>query len=176
METWLISDTHFGHKNILGFEKKDGTKLRPYFNDIHHMDDTLISNWNAVVKPDDKVYHLGDVGFKSFTKVKEIFDELNGRKILIKGNHDNFKLSQYAQIFADVRAYHILDKILLAHIPVHPDSLGRWQGQVHGHTHSDNLSDPRYFNVSVEVIEYTPINFNKVRKYYELLNHERSIA
>lgn len=168
METWLISDTHFGHENILNFAQKDGTKLR-YFSSVGEMDEVMIRNWNAVVKQDDKVYHLGDVGFKNFSEIKKIFDELHGRKILLKGNHDNFKLSQYAQIFADVRAYHVLDKILLAHIPVHPDSLGRWQGQVHGHTHSNSLPDPRYFNVSVEVIEYTPVNFNEVRAYFEAL-------
>ena len=95
--TWLISDTHFWHENILNFEQKDGTKLR-IFNSVHDMNEVMVINWNAVVRPDDKIYHLGDVAMASFSRTKEIFDRLNGRKILIKGNHDNLKLSQYQQI------------------------------------------------------------------------------
>ena len=169
MNTWLISDTHFYHENILNFKTSAGVALRT-FNDIHHMNEMMVLNWNAVVGYEDKVYHLGDVAMASFTRTKEIFDRLNGRKILIKGNHDNFKLVQYQQIFHDVRAYNILDGILLAHIPIHPDSLGRWKGQVHGHLHSNNVPDKRYFNVSVEQINYTPINFNMVKKYFDKLH------
>lgn len=169
METWLISDTHFGHENILNFTEEDGTKLRS-FSTAGEMDEVMIRNWNAVVKPDDKVYHLGDVAFAKFEYVKDIFSRLNGRKVLIKGNHDNwFKLSQYSQFFYDVRAYHILDKILLAHIPVHPLSLERWRGQIHGHLHNRVVPDQRYLNVSVERIKYTPINFHEARKYFEAL-------
>lgn len=168
METWLISDTHFGHENILNFEQKDGTKLRS-FETAGEMDEVMVRNWNTVVKPDDKIYHLGDVGFSSFARIKEIFDRLNGRKILIKGNHDRFKLSQYQQIFSDVRAYHVLDGILLAHIPIHPLSLERWKGQVHGHLHNLVVPDSRYLNVSVERIKYTPVNFHEVKKYFEVL-------
>lgn len=169
METWLISDTHFGHENILNFEQADGTKLRS-FETVGEMDEVMIRNWNAVVKPDDKVYHLGDVAFAKFAYVQEIFSRLNGRKVLIKGNHDTwFKLSQYAQLFKDVRASHVLDRILLAHIPIHPLSLERWKGQVHGHLHNQVVPDNRYLNVSVERIKYTPINFHEVKKYFEVL-------
>lgn len=169
METWLISDTHFGHENILKSKQEDGSLLRD-FSCAGEMDEHMIRNWNAVVKPDDKVYHLGDVAFCKFGKLQEIFGRLNGRKILIKGNHDRFKLSQYQQIFSDVRAYHVLDKIALAHIPVHPLSLDRWKGQVHGHLHNRIVpKDKRYYNVCVERTKYTPVNFNEIRKYYEAL-------
>lgn len=167
-QTWLIGDTHFGHKNILNFKRNDGEVLRK-FHDVHHMDQYMISAWNAVVGPDDKVYHLGDVAMCNITRLTEIFSQLPGRKVLIKGNHDTLKLSQYAQLFSDVRAYHVLDNILLAHIPVHPESLSRWKGQVHGHLHYNKVKDPRYFNISVECINYTPINFEEVKKYYETL-------
>ena len=89
MKTFLISDTHFGHGNILNFTRDDGTPLRGGFTDIDHHDEFLIQNWNKVVGVNDKVYHLGDVGFKSFAKLKETMDRLKGTKILIKGNHDN---------------------------------------------------------------------------------------
>jgi calcineurin-like phosphoesterase family protein len=169
MNTWLISDTHFGHENILKFQKKDGTLLRN-FESIYDMNEVIVRNWNSKVKPEDKVYHLGDVNFCSFTILKEIFNRLNGTKVLIKGNHDNYlKISQLQQLFKDIRAYHVLDNILLAHIPIHPLSLERWKGQVHGHLHDLTVPDLRYFNVSVERINYTPINFNEIRNYFEAL-------
>lgn len=168
MKTFLVADTHWGHSNILNFLKKDGTHLRPGFADIKEHDQHLIDRWNSVVSPGDKVYHLGDVGFTSFTHVKNIFDALNGTKVLIKGNHDNFKLSQYAQIFKDVRAYHVLDKFILSHIPIHPESLARWRANIHGHLHDNVHDDPRYINVSVERLDnYTPIEFQKIRDQFQ---------
>ena len=164
--TFLISDTHFGHANILTFKRNNGELLRPDFYDIKHHDEVLIENWNKVVKPADKVYHLGDVGFKNFTYLEQVLKSLNGEKVLIKGNHDNFKLSQYAQHFKDVRAYHILDGILLSHIPIHPDSLSRWKGNVHGHLHDNILTDARYFNMCVEHHDYTPLPFELIREYF----------
>lgn len=174
MNTWLISDTHFGHRNILSFRQDDGTPLR-MFSSVSEMDEQMISNWNSVVGLEDKVYHIGDVAMLNFTKTQEILSRLNGTKVLIKGNHDNLKMSQYQYLFKDVRAYHVLDGILLAHIPVHPLSLQRWRGQIHGHLHNrvvlmgPHRPDPLYFNVSVERINYTPINFEEVRKYFETL-------
>ena len=165
---FLISDTHFGHTNILSFLKKDGTKLR-HFNSVEEMDETLINNWNSVVSKEDKVYHLGDVNFCSFTKLKEIFDRLNGTKVLIKGNHDDkLTLNQFSQLFKDVRAYHILDKYILSHIPIHPESLYRWKANIHGHLHNNIIDDPRYINVSVERINYTPISFEEIRNNYSI--------
>ena len=166
-KTFLISDTHFSHNNILTFKKEDGTPLRDGFYDIHHHDETLIENWNKVVSPQDKVYHLGDVGFTNWTLLDSILSRLNGTKVLIKGNHDNHKLSQYAQHFKDIRASHVLDKMILTHIPIHPDSLSRWKANIHGHTHGNNLSDKRYFNVSVEQIKYKPIDFEEIRSFYD---------
>ena len=165
---FLISDTHFGHANILTFRSRSGeTLIRPGFNDIHHHDEVLIENWNRVVSPNDKVYHLGDIGFKNFTTLKQIFDRLHGNKVLIKGNHDNFKLSQYQQIFKDVRSYHVLDKFVLSHIPIHPESIARWKANIHGHLHANSLKDPKYFNVSVEQINYKPIDFEEIRSHYQ---------
>lgn len=164
-KTFLISDTHFSHSNILTFKTKEGAPLRP-FSDINEMHKTIIDNWNKVVSPNDKVYHLGDVGFKNNTNLR-IMEVLNGDKVLIKGNHDNLKLSGYQKYFRDIRSYHVLDNILLAHIPIHPENLGRWVGQVHGHTHSNNMTDPRYFNASVENINYTPIDFEEIRRYFK---------
>lgn len=165
MKTFLISDTHFHHKNILSFKDKFGQVLRP-FSTVEEMNETMINNWNKVVSSTNKVYHLGDIAMCSFSKLKEIFDRLNGTKVLIKGNHDNLKLSQYAQLFKDVRSYHQLDKFILSHIPLHPDALYRWKANIHGHTHQRNYQDLRYFNVSVENINYTPMDFELIRTSY----------
>lgn len=166
-KTFLIGDTHFGHSNILTFKKNDGTLLRDFPSIAEH-DAYLIYRWNTTVQPEDKVYHMGDVGFTNFTRLKYVFDQLHGTKVLIKGNHDNFKLSQYQQIFKDVRAYHVLNRLVLSHIPIHPDSLARWQGNIHGHLHANHIADPRYLNVSVEQLnDYAPVDFNEVLHYYE---------
>lgn len=163
--TFLIADTHFGHVNILTFKRNDESPLRD-FPDINLHDEYLVSRWNSVVGVNDKVYHLGDVGFKSFSNLSKILERLNGTKILIKGNHDGFKLSQYQQYFKDVRATHQLDKFILSHIPIHPESISRWKGNIHGHVHSNTLDDSRYINVSVENINYTPIDFEEIRSKF----------
>jgi calcineurin-like phosphoesterase family protein len=170
-KTFLISDTHFGHSNIVKFLRKDGTKLRPWENIKEH-DQALIDNWNSAVKPEDKVYHIGDFGLSNSTHLIRITQALNGTKILIKGNHDTLKQSAYQQVFKDVRAYHSLNNILLAHIPIHPASLGGWKGQIHGHLHADfvehqdGTADAKYYNVACEQINYTPIDFEIVNEYF----------
>jgi len=169
MKTFLIGDTHFWHSNIINFKTADGSPLRPY-SSVEEMNEALIKNWNSVVGAGDKVYHLGDVAFKNSHSVSSIFPRLNGEKVLIKGNHDILKPSLYLQFFKDIRAYHQLDKILLAHIPVHPDSMSRWRGQIHGHVHNNSLKDKRFYNVSVEAINYTPIEFGVIREHYEKLD------
>lgn len=164
---FIISDTHFGHANCLNFKRPDGSPLRP-FKDVTEMDETMIANWNNTVKPSDKVYHLGDVAFRNATFFDSVLTRLNGEKVLIKGNHDQLKMSVYARHFKDVRAYHHLDKYVLSHVPIHPYSLDRWHGNIHGHLHANMVpNDRRYFNVSVEHIEYTPIAFETIRCYYK---------
>lgn len=165
MNIFLISDTHFNHANIITFKNSDGTPLRP-FSSIEEMNETLIDNWNRVVGKSDKVYHLGDVAFKNAASLDSVFPRLNGDKVLIKGNHDILKPSVYLKYFRDIRAYHQLDKLLLAHVPIHPASLDRWRGQIHGHLHNNVVNDRKYFNVSVERINYTPISFEQIREYF----------
>lgn len=164
---FLIADTHFGHKNILSFLKEDNSLLRPFFKDIVEHDEYLIYKWNKTVSPKDKVYHLGDVGFTNFTTFSKVLQRLHGEKILIKGNHDIFKLSQYMQHFKDVRATHTLDRMVLSHVPIHPDSLTRWDINIHGHLHDRFIKDKRYINVSVEHLnDYTPISFEELKEKY----------
>jgi calcineurin-like phosphoesterase family protein len=175
MNTFLIADTHFGHKGVTQFLNYNGTKLRPWDN-TEEMDEALIENWNKAVRPKDKVYHLGDVVINR--KALKTLSRLNGEKVLVKGNHDLFRLEEYTPYFKDIRGSHKLDNFILTHIPIHPDSLARWcGGNIHGHLHNGKVEytdwhkigygeiyDPRYFCVSVEQINYTPIAFEEVKK------------
>lgn len=167
--TFLISDTHFGHAGVCKFTEDDGvTKIRPW-DDADEMNEAMVKMWNDTVRPSDKVYHLGDVVINR--RYLPILDRLNGDKVLIKGNHDIFKLEDYTKYFRDIRSCHKMNEYILTHIPLHPDSLARWcGGNFHGHLHtnrvmrvdifSDEISiDPRYFNVSVEQIGFKPILF-----------------
>lgn len=164
MKTYVYADPHFGHKGVTQFLRSDGSKLRPW-NDVKEMDDALISLYNSVVRPSDKVYFLGDIAFKPTTL--NILCHLNGDKVLIKGNHDTLKLSQYATYFRDVRAYGIYNKFLLSHIPVHPLQKSRWRGNIHGHMHSNKLDDPWYTCVSVEQTDFKPIDIEEVMAKYD---------
>lgn len=163
--TFITSDLHLGHSNILTFKDKDGNPLRP-FESAEHMHGTLIYNWNKVVGYKDKVYVLGDVVIKRWAF--RFLDNLNGDKVLIRGNHDIYKLEEYAKYFRDIRACHVLDRHILTHIPLHPDSLSRWKANIHGHLHSnhvmlDGKPDPRYINVCVEQTNYTPVAWDSIR-------------
>jgi calcineurin-like phosphoesterase family protein len=160
-ETFVISDTHFGHANIIKFVDKNNNNIRP-FSDVEEMDSYMIEKWNSVVKDGDRVYHLGDVVINR--RCLPILDKLNGKKVLIKGNHDIFRLRDYVKYFDDIRAYKVIPEygIIMSHIPIHPESLKRWKLNIHGHLHNNKLDDPKYKNVSVECINYTPLNLKEL--------------
>ena len=161
----MVSDTHFGHQGVCEFKRDDGvTKLRPY-NTAEEMDADMIEKWNAKVGPNDKVYHCGDVVINR--KALATLAKLNGEKVLIKGNHDIFRLEEYTPYFKDIRSYHILNGLILSHIPIHEASLGRFGTNIHGHLHAtrvmkDGAIDPRYFNMCVENHNYAPVEFEEV--------------
>lgn len=80
--TWITSDPHWGHDNVINFCD------RP-FKDMQDMMKKHRANWNNKVKPEDQVIVVGDVFFYlNKTEAKEYLDSLNGRKILVRGNHD----------------------------------------------------------------------------------------
>ena len=173
--TFIVSDTHFGHEGVCRFLRDDGSKLRPW-DLAEEMDEAMVKLWNETVKPTDKVYHLGDVIINR--KALKILHRLNGDKVLIKGNHDIFKLEDYTPHFRDIRSYHILDGLWMSHVPMHPESITKFKCNVHGHLHyrrvllNDQI-DPRYFNASVECIDFKPIELselqNRINQEQELL-------
>jgi len=166
---FLVSDTHFGHAGVCRFTRNDGvTPLRPWDN-ADEMDEAMVKAWNERVKPNDKVYHLGDVVINR--RALPILDRLNGDKVLIRGNHDIFKDDEYRKYFRELRAYHVMNGLILSHIPIHPESLGRFGTNVHGHTHSNRVLlpngdiDVRYHSVCVEQTpDFAPILFEDVLK------------
>lgn len=166
--TFLISDTHFGHANMCNFVDDNGDYIRPW-RDVVEMDEALIENWNKVVAPCDRVYHLGDVAIPR--KSLSILSRLNGKKVLIRGNHDIFKLSDYSPYFYDIRGVGYYDNFVMTHVPIHPGCIERYSGNIHGHLHGrvvmlDEKPDCRYFNVSVERINFTPIPFDSIKTYF----------
>lgn len=168
-DVWFISDTHFGHENILTFRNYDGTPLR-VFDTVTAMDEHMVKQWNSVVKPQDKVYHLGDIALSG--KHLPILSRLNGHKRLVRGNHDANALPAYTKHFEEIYGVRVFSKegFICSHIPIHPDCLSRWKVNVHGHLHGNRIMhhtqiDPRYFSVCVEKIEYTPIHIDTILQY-----------
>jgi calcineurin-like phosphoesterase family protein len=172
---FLVSDTHFGHAGVCRFTRNDGvTKLRPW-DSAEEMDEAMVEAWNDRVRPNDKVYHLGDVVINR--KALGIMRRLNGDKVLIRGNHDIFKDTDYREHFRELRAYHVMNGMILSHIPIHSESLGRFGVNIHGHTHANrvmlpgfngkvtDIVDVRYHCVCVEQTpDFAPILFEDVIK------------
>ena len=113
-KTFYIADLHFGHKNIIRYDN------RP-FATIEEMDNTLIKNWNKVVSNDDFVYILGDISWHDDDKTAQIFKQLHGTKILIRGNHDSHD-HRFIEKFD--RVYNYLEtvdgdrRVVLCHYPI----------------------------------------------------------
>ena len=175
---FLVSDTHFGHAGVCRFTHPDDpdVKLRPWDN-ADEMDEEMVRRWNDRVRPTDKVYHLGDVVINR--KALKTLHRLNGDKVLIRGNHDIFPDVEYREYFRELRAYHVMNGMILSHIPIHPESLGRFGVNIHGHLHASRVKmepvgkygipviDPRYHCVCVEQTDFAPILFEDVIKRIE---------
>lgn len=188
---FFISDTHFGHENMLKFTNYTGERMRP-FDSIEELDELMIENWNKMVGPNDRIYHLGDVVYKCKNR-DQIMSRLNGKKVLVKGNHDKDQLGWYMKYFEDIRGtFHIEGNYLLSHFPIHPDSKGRFVRGLHGHIHSqivmktqpiiavyengdteevgiERVPDPWYRNCCVERNNYSPIPFEVIKEETEKL-------
>lgn len=157
---FFISDLHFGHANIISFCN------RP-FTSVDEMNETLINNWNKVVGGNDTVWVLGDICMSD--KYLHLIDECKGRKNLVLGNHDLKDIEDYRVHFHKIRATTQMGRYLLTHYPVHQrefEFLTKYN--LHGHIHNKLIDDPRYFNCSVEQIDYTPIPFESIRKVMEI--------
>lgn len=165
----FIADPHFGHKNILKFSK------RP-FHSIDDHDATLIANWNKKVKPDDEVYILGDLTMsKSGEYANALLKQLNGRKYLIKGNHEKYLNDPTfdSSLYEWIKDYHAFNhngiKFVLFHYPILEwDGFYRDSIHLYGHVHNtrpeyfEKQLDPRAINVGVDYTNFTPLTIKEV--------------
>jgi len=171
-DIWVISDTHFNHANILNFsDYRTGKQCRPDFADVTHMNEHMIERWNSVVKPGDTVYHLGDVVMGDKQWMHSNFNRLNGSKYLIIGNHDDIRFLSSGGWFRKVEMWRNFKEhgLVLSHVPLHPMAASRGRPDqarqlvnVHGHIHQNPAPDGLYINVSVENINYTPVNIENL--------------
>lgn len=185
MKDWFTSDTHFYHRNVIQYCK------RPY-SSVEEMHAALIANWNELVKPEDRIWVLGDFSFSNVQKTKAILDQLNGYKILVPGNHDKARNQMLNAGFNEVTGvqheYDLLgEKVTLCHYPFAPkpgDKLpedgirylerrpeDKGQILLHGHVHEHWLMrGGREFNVGVDVHNMKPISAEQI---YEMIKGQK---
>lgn len=161
---FLASDHHFGHEKCVStFVRKDGSPLRA-FKDADHMNEEIIRRHNSVVTSSDLVYFLGDVTANK--KHLHHASRLNGRKRLVKGNHDDAKTPLYMEHFEEIYGVKELKDMILSHVPLHPDHVGRFGRNVHGHLHDKYVNSVNFLCVSLEHTNYYPLSLDEVRKRF----------
>ena len=158
---WFIADSHFFHKNVIDYCN------RPFCS-VEEMNDALIYNWNKIVKNNDRVFMLGDFALCGKDKIIEIGQKLNGRKILIMGNHEGASLSTYYNAgFEMVSRFPLFwNNIILSHKPVENCQYPN----IHGHLHQKTVFDCPdfqrgnniYINVSVDQLGFKPVEFKNL--------------
>jgi calcineurin-like phosphoesterase family protein len=165
---YFTADLHLGHEGIIRLCK------RP-FQSADEMDGAIIRNWNLAVTMSDEVYILGDFTMKPAHEAHEYLRRLNGRKYLIRGNHDKFLsgFDEWASDFVWVKDYHVLkhggQKFVLFHYPI-AEWDGFYHGSIHlyGHIHNSPESSKRAetdglaFNVEVDLNGFKPVSMEDV--------------
>ena len=155
MKTWVTSDLHFGHKNIMSFCPQTRARFK---NDVAYMNNAMAEEWNAKVQPEDTVYILGDVAFMSGSDAGKMMNRLNGAKILIEGNHDRKNLldATFRSAFKEVHKY--LDivydghRIVMFHYPIAEwDQMHRGSLHFHGHLHGGVSGMEKYRALDVGI-------------------------
>lgn len=157
---YFIGDTHFGHKNITRFRKE-------FSSEVEHSN-FICEQWCDVVTKRDIVYVMGDAAFTRQGLLR--FYDLPGRKILVRGNHDELNALEYLGVFDDVCGLMQYKKSWLSHAPIHESEL-RGRFNVHGHCHAGGPAG-LYFNVCAEHINYTPINYQVILDEIAKLSNE----
>lgn len=173
-EIFFCSDHHLGHKNIINFSS---TKAFRPFDNIEEHNAEIIKRHNATVTNKDTVYFLGDFCFGA--RNIPLAGEFNGNKKLILGNHDMYNIDEYRKYFTKIFGACQFQNLILTHIPVHTCQFDRFIMNIHGHLHSKVVMDDRkvstdgtlieeakpdwrYFNVSLEQINLTPIPYDVI--------------
>lgn len=166
-KTWITSDIHFYHINILKF----CADTRPY-SDISEMNDVIISQWNSLISPIDKVYILGDIAFTDATRAARIVNRCHGEKVLITGNHDRKLLKDaiFRGCFTEIHDYHYTTykgtDLVMFHYPIWEwDQMHRGSVHFHGHLHGRPCGvDGRIMDVSMDGNRCMPYLLDNVLK------------
>ncbi len=157
---FFIADPHFGDDRIRRYEN------RP-FETVKEMDSEIISRWNTVVTNTDIVYILGDFGAEGYET--QVLSELNGKKLLVKGNHDIKSNDDYRAFgFDEVYDHPIIFENfwILSHDALYVNSNMPY-ANIFGHVHNNPIIkdySKQHFCVSAERIDYTPIDFESIKK------------
>lgn len=166
---FFTSDLHFWHKNIIRYAD------RPYKN-VDEMNDSIIDNWNAKIGKKDTVYILGDVSFKGLKDTQHLLDQLNGKKVLIIGNHDNPSIISYFDEKYDMLGLDVMDdeEGMLVHCHLCHYPLEQWNKMahgsinLHGHCHGsideDDKHNHKRLDVGVDSHNMTPISWNEIKE------------
>ena len=144
MSVFFTSDLHFSHKSLLE-SRSDIHKV--LFPNVDHMNEWLVYNWNSQVNKRDLVWVLGDVSWTEEGLYH--LSRCNGHKKLILGNHDKFSVEQYGKYFTKLYGVWKKYKIIMSHIPIHPQELEfrNWPCNIHGHIHhKDRCLGGKYIN------------------------------
>lgn len=123
----------------------------------------IIDTHNSIVTPFDKVYFLGDVIINRH--YFDILSQMNGHKRLVRGNHDIYDDKYYRKYFKSIHGVKVIadKKIVMTHIPIFPNCVKNGWINIHGHLHTHSIvNDNRYKNVSLEVIDYKPVNIESL--------------
>lgn len=164
---YFAADHHFGHNNIIRFCK------RPVI-DMNSMIEMLVAKHNDKVKPEDNVYFIGDLFWRTlgFSAANDLLDRLHGNKHYVLGNHEELIESHWALqnkfVWVKERAflhYPGIQRIVLDHYAgrVWRDShKGSWQLFGHSHGELPYLADKLSMDVGVDCIGYAPISLDEV--------------
>lgn len=169
MRKFFTADTHFGHLNIIKYCN------RP-FDLEDEMTAELIKRWNEIVGNNDLVYHLGDFAFGSADYARWVRNQLKGRIILIRGNHEKPALEAHKRwhIFEEVRDYLTTEvngtSVVLSHYPFRSwDKMHRgalhFFGHVHGKLDRDLL--PGSLDVGVDSNNFYPWSEDQLEMWFE---------
>lgn len=165
---FFSSDWHLNHKNIIKYCN------RPFSN-IEEMRKKIIENHNSLVSNDDMVYHLGDFIFAPKSgivdKIYSTLSKLNGRHILILGNHDDSSPKTYLKGgFESVHTSLILpndNRFILNHDPA-VSELNKEVTWIVGHVHTLFITQRNCINVGIDVWNYYPVSFKKIKEYLKI--------
>lgn len=153
MSTWLTSDPHFGHKNVIKYCD------RP-FMDVEEMNEEIIRRHNSLVQPGDIVYMLGDV---AFSNAESMLERMNGIFLFIRGNHDRNAIKKKALDHLVIEYDKM--RLLLLHNP--KNIYGNFTLNVCGHVHEKWLYNPylNAYNVGVDVHDFYPVSLTDIFKF-----------